>query len=40
MVIIIKMIYQHFVIYYLLKDDEMDEDDIEGNKPLTMEEFR
>jgi len=20
--------------------DEMDEDDIEGNKPLTMEEFR
>ena len=21
-------------------DDEMDEDDIEGNKPLTMEEFR
>ncbi len=40
MAIIIKMIYQLFVIYYLLIDDEMDEDDIEGNKPLTMEEFR
>jgi len=27
-------------ILFLIIDDEMDEDDIEGNKPLTMEEFR
>ncbi len=29
-----------FCNYLHLLDDEIDEDDIEGNKPLTMEEFR
>ncbi len=29
-----------FCNLFLIKDDEIDEDDIEGNKPLTMEEFR
>lgn len=39
MEIIIKSICLHFVDIFIL-DDEIDEDDIEGNKPLTMEEFR
>jgi hypothetical protein len=38
-VVIIKLICQHFVFYFIL-DEEIDEEDIEGSKPLTMEEFR
>jgi|LakMenE18May11ns_1017448.scaffolds.fasta_scaffold7438641_1 hypothetical protein len=39
LVIIIKLICLHFVFKFIL-DEEIDEEDIEGSKPLTMEEFR